>query len=264
MKFFFLACFLFKVFFHFNMRNYNNLCVCYRAILSWLLLLYMDVCLTLRPYSSPYRSSSSPLYNPFNGGHAQGFAFYQPAQFSPYARNAYQYAKPSYYAKSRRNHNNNPDSVIAKVDLYPGGKDKVYGTLYMNQDYPDGPVVITGIIHNLSPGQHGFHIHANGVSAQGDCKSAGGHFNPFDKDHGNPYSTDRHVGDLGNINSQLVYIIDSVISLDAGAENGILGRAVVVHAGPDDLGQGGDDESLKTGNAGGRIACGNIVPIDLH
>ena len=35
----------------------------------------------------------------------------------------------------------------------------------------------------------------------------------------------------------------------------IIGRAIVVHAREDDLGQGGDEGSLKTGNAGGRVGC---------
>ena len=38
----------------------------------------------------------------------------------------------------------------------------------------------------------------------------------------------------------------------------LAGKAIVVHAGEDDLGLGGDDGSLATGNAGGRKACGVI------
>ena len=77
----------------------------------------------------------------------------------------------------------------------------------------------------------------------------------------------RHAGDLGNIFTPItrytvVNILDTVVTLDRNAENGITGRAFVVHADEDDLGMGGNDESLKTGNAGKRLACGIIQPLN--
>lgn len=38
----------------------------------------------------------------------------------------------------------------------------------------------------------------------------------------------------------------------------VLGRSIMVHADADDLGKGGHALSLTTGNAGSRVACGEI------
>ncbi|KAJ2952528.1 hypothetical protein O0L34_g6846 [Tuta absoluta] len=134
-------------------------------------------------------------------------------------------------------------------------------------ELPNGSIHVQGILQGLSPGQYGFHIHEKGDITQG-CGSTGGHFNPEHKEHGSPTDQNRHVGDLGNVvfNEQGQAIIDfndTVICL-TGA-HGILGRAVVLHSGIDDLGRGKHQDSKKTGNAGGRAACGVIgimSPID--
>ncbi|KAF5306167.1 hypothetical protein FQR65_LT07443 [Abscondita terminalis] len=124
----------------------------------------------------------------------------------------------------------------------------------------DDGVLVEGEIAGLKPGNHGFHIHVYGDLSNG-CTTAGPHFNPYNKVHGGPLSQDRHVGDLGNIVAgpdgiARIQIKDHLISLFG--ETCIIGRAVVVHAGEDDLGLGGNEESLKTGNAGGRLGCGVI------
>lgn len=38
----------------------------------------------------------------------------------------------------------------------------------------------------------------------------------------------------------------------------IVGRSVVVHKNEDDFGRGGNAESLSSGNAGQRLACGVV------
>ncbi|XP_021686056.2 superoxide dismutase [Cu-Zn] 2 isoform X2 [Hevea brasiliensis] len=77
------------------------------------------------------------------------------------------------------------------------GEPNVRGSLQFVQR-PSGPTHVTGKITGLSPGLHGFHIHALGDTTNG-CNSTGPHFNPLKKDHGAPADEERHAGDLGNI-----------------------------------------------------------------
>jgi len=124
----------------------------------------------------------------------------------------------------------------------------------------DGPTKVTGEVKGLAPGNHGFHVHQFGDVSTG-CGSTGGHFNPAGKQHGGPTMDNRHAGDLGNIvadanGTAVVDITDAQVPLSG--DNSVIGRAIVVHAGEDDLGQGGFEDSLTTGHAGGRLACGVI------
>ncbi|MCO6429788.1 MAG: superoxide dismutase family protein [Deltaproteobacteria bacterium] len=118
-----------------------------------------------------------------------------------------------------------------------------------------GKIRIQGSITGLTPGKHGFHVHEYGDCSSPDGQSAGGHFAPFEQEHGAPKDRKRHVGDLGNIEAgpqgnATVSIEDEIIALQ-GAKS-IVGRSLVVHSRADDL------TTQPAGSAGERIACGVI------
>ena len=124
---------------------------------------------------------------------------------------------------------------------------------------PGTPTLIKGRIQGLKPGEHGFHIHEFGDMSDG-CASMGGHYNPDGVDHGD--LEQGHVGDLENVTANQDGIADFTIvakRVDLVGDRSVVGRGMVIHADRDDLGKGGDAESLKTGNAGDRLACGIIT-----
>ena len=116
-------------------------------------------------------------------------------------------------------------------------------------------------IQGLSNGYHGFHVHNYGDLTD-NCKNACSHFNPYNKNHGSNNSNERHLGDFGNIFSKNKKsqgtIYNNTISLHSNKINNIIGRSIIIHEDIDDLGKGNNQESLKTGNAGKRLACGVI------
>lgn len=134
--------------------------------------------------------------------------------------------------------------------LFPTQGNKVKGEIILTQK---GDVVhITGKVTNLSPGEHGFHIHEFGDLRSVDGTSAGGHYDPDGHKHGGPDDQERHAGDFGNITANA----EGVAMVDKQSKNLKLhfavGRAIVVHAGADDF------KSQPSGAAGDRVAVGVI------
>src|ERR1035437_1767468 len=54
-------------------------------------------------------------------------------------------------------------------------------------------------VTNLSPGVHAIHIHEAGKCAAPGFTTAGGHFNPANKQHGTQNAEGHHAGDLPNL-----------------------------------------------------------------
>lgn len=115
-------------------------------------------------------------------------------------------------------------------------------------------------VHNVPPGDHGFHVHEYGdVGNRG--LATGGHYNPLGVPHGSILKGDftkAHPGDFGNIHVDeegkgVLDIFVPGLSLLHGRYP-IAGRGIILHAQADDFGQ-------PTGNAGGRIAAGTIFLI---
>ena len=78
---------------------------------------------------------------------------------------------------------------------------KVKGTVRFTEEPSNSRVRIDVDLTGLKKsGLHGFHIHEYGDMSD-SCDSMCAHFNPYNKTHGCPGMKERHVGDLGNIES---------------------------------------------------------------
>jgi superoxide dismutase, Cu-Zn family len=132
----------------------------------------------------------------------------------------------------------------------------------------NGKVVVLIRARGLEPGFHGFHIHETGLCEPPAFTSAGGHYQRAGQTHG------MHAGDMpplfvmGDGKARAAFETDSfqISELLAGD-----GSAVMIHAGRDNLANipsrytsgtttGPDEETLSTGDAGSRVACGVVQP----
>lgn len=151
-------------------------------------------------------------------------------------------------------------AATGKAEIKPTSPDFVLSGAAAFEETPNG-LKVTADIRNAPPGKHGFHIHEFGSC--GDAgNSAGGHFNPDGKPHGDAAKSGpahAHPGDMGNIavgpdGIGILEIILPDVTLVGGHTN-VAGKAVILHQKEDDFGQ-------PTGNAGGRIGCG-IIAVNL-
>lgn len=216
----------------------------------------MAVHTVLSAFSAPSQPLVSPLPNPshhaspslrsFFVGHSLGLSRQAPSLSLSLAASA-----------PRK-----PLTVVAatkKAVAVLKGTSNVEGVVSLTQE-DDGPTAVNVRITGLTPGPHGFHLHEYGDTTNG-CISTGAHFNPNNLTHGAPEDEIRHAGDLGNVVANADGVAEATIvdnQIPLSGPNTVVGRAFVVHELEDDLGKGGHELSLTTGNAGGRLACGVV------
>ena len=163
------------------------------------------------------------------------------------------------------------DDDEVEVTMFDAGNAQV-GTVWLDEE--DGGVEIEVAVSGLEPGFHGFHLHTvgecevgsadpNDPAKTGDFLSAGGHLGADAGDHG------EHAGDLPSLlvdstgAARLTVRTDAVTMADLQDEDG---TAVMIHSGRDNSAhvperyapEGPDADTLKTGDAGDRVACGVI------
>ncbi len=146
-----------------------------------------------------------------------------------------------------------PNITKAVCVLMPKGNDKVHGTITF--EAVEGGIKVTADVSGLTPGKHGFHIHEYGDCSAPDFTSAGSHLMAPGEVHAGPDDPNRHIGDMGNLEADAqgnahLTLMDNKLSFRGPYS--IIGRAVIIHEGADDL------KTQPTGNAGGRAACGVI------
>lgn len=147
-----------------------------------------------------------------------------------------------------------PSGLSAVATLVPTKGNTAAGIVNFQQR--GDKVLVEAKLSGLQPNSiHGFHVHDKGDCSSGDGMGTAGHFNPHGKSHGSQ-DAEHHAGDMpalqadANGNAQATFTLQGA-TIGAGPAD-LLGRGVIVHAGPDDY------KTQPTGNSGARVACGVI------
>jgi Cu-Zn family superoxide dismutase len=142
--------------------------------------------------------------------------------------------------------------------LDPKSGSTTEGTVTITEE--GNQVTFEANITGLSEGTHAIHLHEKADCSSDDGKSTGGHWNPTFENHGAWGAEEGfHRGDIGNFEADASGVGTVVFSTnlwcldcDDPIKN-IMGKAVIVHQGADDL------VSQPSGAAGARISCAGII-----
>src|SRR3954454_20181513 len=103
----------------------------------------------------------------------------------------------------------------------------------------------------LTPGKHGIHLHETGKCEGPDFKSAGGHLNPENKEHGLKNPKGAHEGDMHVISVSDDGKAKEKVNAPFAKLADLHGKALVIHA--------KEDDQMTAASSGERVVCG-VIP----
>jgi len=103
----------------------------------------------------------------------------------------------------------------------------------------------------LTAGKHGIHLHETGKCEGPDFKSAGGHLNPENKEHGLKNPKGAHEGDMPVITVRKDGKAKETVIAPFAKLADLHGKALVIHA--------KEDDQMTAASSGERVACG-VIP----
>lgn len=147
-----------------------------------------------------------------------------------------------------------------KLTLHLTAKSESNATGIVVFSEKNGQVHMKANLEGLTPGTHAIHLHEQADCSAPNGTSAGGHWNPTFQSHGAwGDASGYHRGDIGNFEADangkatIEFSTDEwCIACEEDSKN-IVGKAVIVHQGADDL------VSQPSGAAGARVSCAAII-----
>jgi Cu-Zn family superoxide dismutase len=145
--------------------------------------------------------------------------------------------------------------VVTINEISASGVGAAIGTVTFS-DGPNG-LVIQPKLGKLTPGEHGFHVHANadcGAANNAAGMAAGGHFDPAKTEKHLGPKGEGHLGDLPALMVAADGTATQAMTVARVKVADVKGHALMIHAGGDNY----SDQPKPLGGGGARVACGVI------